>query len=177
MQATGWCVDRPLSSLGLFSALCSSLPAGVEKSETFFPAVSEHLAAVSGVCPWMGGPSVSSQLPRRAFKDCWRGGRGSLLKGDFLCCVSYLLPGRKGETKPPSEFKLNALLGWCRISDFIWLTILIALLGVAGAFCFYVNRKASESPLALLDLWRGDLRDLVVLLSKQNNCFEFVMTL
>lgn len=123
------------------SAQCPRLPAGVEKGETFFPAVSKHLAAASGLCPWVGGFSVFSHLPGRSCKDLWLGGRGSFLGSSFLRWLSYFLPGRKGETRLPSEFKWSASLGWYKFSDFTWLTILIALLGVADAFSFYVNRK------------------------------------
>lgn len=115
----GWAVVLPWA----VSAQCPRLPAGVEEGESFFPAVSEHLGAVFGLCLWVGGFSVFSHLPGRSFKDLWVGGRGSFLEGSLLRWLSYLLPGRKGETRLPSEFKLNASLEWCKSSDFTWLTI------------------------------------------------------
>lgn len=95
------CVDRLLSPLGL-SAWCPRLPTGGEKGDVFFPAASEHVAAVSGLCPQVGGFSVSSCLPGRASKDLGKGRRRPLLEGNFLCWPSSLLPWREGQTRLPS---------------------------------------------------------------------------
>lgn len=135
-----WCVDRLLSPLRL-SAWCPRLPSGVEKGDVFFPAASEHVAAVSGLCPRVGGFSLSSCFPGRASKDLGTGRRGPLLEGSFLCWPSSLLPWREGGTRLPSGFLLNASLGWCKRSAFTSVTILRALLGIARVLSISVNRR------------------------------------
>lgn len=117
------------------SCLCPKLLTGVEKGEIFSLAVSEHLAAISGLCPHMGSFTAFLHPSGRALKVPWTDRRDlPFLHWTVLFVIACEKRGKN----------FSASLRWHKLSNFTFLMVLYALLGIAGVPSFCVDRSLQK---------------------------------